>query len=595
MGSLKNLLLSLIAGSFLLSGCRIDGGTEIPNELAGRLVTRDGRPVTGARVSAFKTDHIPGDASDRYYSVSADKEGRFSFRELPEGRYNIIANAGDLVSMWPAVSFFPGAPYLPTDTLRPPGSLSGKVEMPWPANASAATVQILGTESSARPDTSGRFLLSGLAEGPYRLRVSVDLPGYLPLFQEIFIHSGQVDTLRQPLRPIDTLIPMITGLRAQNLNPVAIGLTWDPTMYGNAKAYLVYRDSLGSDSLTLLTQVDVGSSYTLLMDTIYHSPPRKGQYPLEDSLPHSFVYRMRILDSSGRLGPLVSMEATSIPLAGPFGSWKLAKMDSGFGFRPRHSAVVFLDAIWLFPDSAGGDSNIWISRDGLSWSPGSSLPLPANDCAKPAVFQNKLWLMAQSPDSGQVGYPNALWNTVDGINWVKVTDSPGFPPRSGFSFIAYRGKLWVFLGFSGSGTRRDIYSSEDGVTWTLEKSDLPETLGPDHSVAEFRNELWLVGSSTYNITGLWRRDSLAAWSKIVERADFPGAGGFQIVVHDGKLWRLGEQANAGIWFSLDGFTWIRNNANSPLGSLLNFRAISFKGKLWAIGARPEDVLYLEGP
>ena len=66
-------------------------------------------------------------------------------------------------------------------------------------------------------------------------------------------------------------------------------------------------------------------------------------------------------------------------------------------------------------------------------------------------------------------------------------------PRSGHSTVALDGKLWVIGGATGSATLNDVWSSQDGCTWTQENAQAPWTTRSVHTSVAFDDRLWIFG------------------------------------------------------------------------------------------------------
>ena len=67
-----------------------------------------------------------------------------------------------------------------------------------------------------------------------------------------------------------------------------------------------------------------------------------------------------------------------------------------------------------------------------------------------------------------------------------------------FQVVEFKNKLYLIGGYTTSGYTNDIYSSSDGVTWTLESADgvAPFSKRYRHQVVEFNNKLYLIGGYT---------------------------------------------------------------------------------------------------
>lgn len=308
----KLALSILTAGAFcgaFFGGCQT--GSEIPNELRGKLVDANGKPVAGAVVALYDVDALPGSGQLPAGSVHTDSYGSYAFREVAPGRYNLLGQESTQRALRDSVFVDGNGLDVGTDTLRSPGSLVGRILLQPDSDPRQAIIQVMGTEIYVNVDANGYFRLDDMADGKYRLRLAVDR--YTPLFQAIRIRSGREDTLAQTLEPFFLGIPMVTNLKAEALADGSIRLSWTPVHYANFMAYGVFREPTTSvvQSGNALAMV-YGDS--VFVDTIYSANPRPdafgfprnvdpmnaygGQFPIDDTTAYRFRYRVVVFSRS---------------------------------------------------------------------------------------------------------------------------------------------------------------------------------------------------------------------------------------------------------------------------------------------------------
>lgn len=148
--------------------------------IEGRVATTDGEPVADAWVSLVAAERPPVPAwgnEDSPYTrhASTDSEGRFRFRRLRQGRYQVHASAAGLYSPGPSTLEL-GGPIEGLELVLAPGEeVAGRL-LGVPADQ-LATVRIVVTgEGGARYqrgvplDPWGRFRLEGLAPGRWTVQ-----------------------------------------------------------------------------------------------------------------------------------------------------------------------------------------------------------------------------------------------------------------------------------------------------------------------------------------------------------------------------------------------------------------------------------------
>lgn len=145
--------------------------------------------------------------------------------------------------------------------------------------------------------------------------------------------------------------------------------------------------------------------------------------------------------------------------------------------------------------------------------------------------------------------------------WRQVTGSAAFAARDGAGALVYDNKMWLLGGWNPSDaasfpkiTNNEVWNSTDGLTWTLVK---PNT---------FIN-------GTYNPAIDWEGRHTAGY-----------------VVHDGKMFIIGGDANQGhyqndVWSSTNGSTWTKLAGNIPWGPRVLHHTVEFNGKIWVMGGQ----------
>jgi hypothetical protein len=153
------------------------GDSEAPEAtLSGRVLDGAGAAVPGASVAlGLARGRGPLGWALLPSPVLADAEGRFRFQNVPENVGWAQARSGELVS--DRVTVEAGAEDVLL-TVRPGGTLSGRVTHPdgRPASAFAVRVQPLRRREAAQTvsvvDPDGRWEVRGLLGGPYQLQAS---------------------------------------------------------------------------------------------------------------------------------------------------------------------------------------------------------------------------------------------------------------------------------------------------------------------------------------------------------------------------------------------------------------------------------------
>jgi hypothetical protein len=227
-------------------------------------------------------------------------------------------------------------------------------------------------------------------------------------------------------------------------------------------------------------------------------------------------------------------------------------------------------------------------------------------------FKNRYWVIGGAipvlprvPNTQQMHSPQSdIWSSSDGKTWKLETAQAAFGPRWLHKTIVYHDAIWLLGGsgaISGVGTR-DVWRSQDGVTWTQVggPSQLPAIPWTASTAATvFNDQMWFVvdGTSYSSTDGLtWTaRSAAGAIDNGISReyASF--------TVYNNKLWYIGgsrvQLANPGppatftrtaqndVWSSNDGITWTPVLAAAPFAARQQHASFVLGNKLWVFGGQ----------
>ena len=163
-------------------------------------------------------------------------------------------------------------------------------------------------------------------------------------------------------------------------------------------------------------------------------------------------------------------------------------------------------------------------------------------------------------------------------DWLRPTEHAAFSPRDTAEGVVFAGKIWLSNGYVTGGTLvRDLWSSTDGVTWTLITTNAPYDGYAEMTV--YAGKIWAVKQNVWNsVDGV-------NWKQIAEKSPFGIRSYGELVVHDGKMWQLGSGED--VWHTTNGVTWNCVAAHTPYGPRFASAAVAFNGKLWVMGGAVE--------
>lgn len=181
------------------------------------------------------------------------------------------------------------------------------------------------------------------------------------------------------------------------------------------------------------------------------------------------------------------------------------------------------------------------------------------------------------------------------LKWKLVTAEAPFAKRDAHNIIVFKDKIWLFGGVGGvapdySKNYSDVWSSEDGQTWTLVTDKAP--WGPRRAgeVLVFKDKIWILGGvikgEKYS-NDVWNSEDGINWTLVIDHADWLPRKGFGSVVFDDKMWIMGGVAIYGavndVWSSTDGVNWTLATDDAPWYERYDLAVESFLGKMWLSG------------
>ena len=187
-----------------------------------------------------------------------------------------------------------------------------------------------------------------------------------------------------------------------------------------------------------------------------------------------------------------------------------------WGPRALHYTVAFGDAIWVMggqtvPQLAAEEErrygDIWNSEDGLRWNRIERREpawAPRGMIGGSAVFQDRIWIVGgglyDTPaHPGRVFYSD-VWSSADGVEWTLHTPAAPWASRQYHEVAVFDDRLWVLEGWNGA-NRSDVWHSQDGTQW----HELETPWAPRHAASVFvhADALWVVAGNNMQ-SDVWK-------------------------------------------------------------------------------------------
>ena len=207
--------------------------------------------------------------------------------------------------------------------------------------------------------------------------------------------------------------------------------------------------------------------------------------------------------------------------------------------------------------------------------------------------------------------------------WVEVTPRADFAPRDGAGALVLNGKMWLLGGWNPRDKvnfpricNNEVWSSEDGRNWRLEKPNTEREEGSDpnrdwegrHTAgyAVFRNRLWIVGGDAnqhHYQYDVWSSADGKTWDHVNKNRAVPWGPRvlhYTVTFRD-RIWIMGGQTVPqfaaaeerfcdDIWNTRDGINWQRivpSKPSWPHRGMIG-GSVVFKDRMWILGGGTYD-------
>ena len=204
-----------------------------PGTISGELRTRDGSPAGGVRVSALPAPRgaiKPSDGQNYYATVVptntvvSDLKGRYTLRNLPPGRYIILASVLGYPTYYPSTDNSDNAEVVTIEdrpleninvgvVLPPGGRVTGHVQPLTDGTEERAVLSglELGEILESPVDANGNFAFGHVPEGPYLLSLFPTPPGMPSHVLTMAEQDQKVELVRPKLYTVSGRIVVPNG------------------------------------------------------------------------------------------------------------------------------------------------------------------------------------------------------------------------------------------------------------------------------------------------------------------------------------------------------------------------------------------------
>ncbi len=244
-------------------------------------------------------------------------------------------------------------------------------------------------------------------------------------------------------------------------------------------------------------------------------------------------------------------------------TWTAATTDAPWGSRIGHASAVFKDKLWVFGGLAKSGTalaDIWSSPDGTNWTlVAQNAPWQARMTHSVLVHDNKLWVIGGT-DENQTVILNDVWRSPDGSSWDRVTPHAQWEERIMSACVVHDGYMWLLGGTANDPLHpyatinfRDVWRSADGLTWTPVTTTAAWSARYGHAAVSCNGRIWLMGGDTHVETkngllaDVWSSEDGATWTPVNMNCDWGARYAHAAAVLDSRIWVVGGGNEYGIF------------------------------------------------
>lgn len=233
--------------------------------------------------------------------------------------------------------------------------------------------------------------------------------------------------------------------------------------------------------------------------------------------------------------------------------YKWVKLLDSAGWKKNYNFQMFTvrDTLWVFhPDGC------WFSTDGSKWTK-STLTNVINNQAflDYVVFNNAVYGLGHLEGNIEKNnFSSTIYRSVDFRHWDILAPASNLPNRYFYHPFVFDNKIWIIGGEDKNTQYADIWNSADGINWIKQKDNLPFGKRSNSQVIQFQGKLFLLNNDVWSSAdGLnWKEET----KEIIKGET---VFGYAALVYDDKIWLIGcnrnEQFTSQVFASNDGKNW----------------------------------------
>lgn len=288
-------------------------------------------------------------------------------------------------------------------------------------------------------------------------------------------------------------------------------------------------------------------------------------------------------------------------------NWVKVTDKAGWQPRDSQGEVVFKDQLWIFggwfQSFEAPPRDVWSSADGKTWKQvAKDAPWKHSDLPMTLVHNDKIWFMGGWFNGRLPGHSasSEVWSSTDGVKWDQVTKEAGWTPRIAAGAVVFKGKMWILGGTENyyfgdqKSLKNDVWSSADGKEWKQTTANAGWSPRAYHQAVVHAGKMWVFGGGNYvpeysAVNDVWSSEDGVTWTEVTKEAGWSPRLWFSAVTYRDRIWVLGGWSNkpsknwGDVWHSKDGKTWTSFKTETCWKERHEHSAYVFQDKIWIAG------------
>jgi hypothetical protein len=162
-----------------------------------------------------------------------------------------------------------------------------------------------------------------------------------------------------------------------------------------------------------------------------------------------------------------------------------------------------------------------------------------------------------------------IWSSEDGLKWQLERTQGEFGPRKDFRTVVMNNIVYLSGGTDSRGNpMNDIWFSEDGIYWKNIRKNAEFEDRFSHEMISYNNRLYIAGGSDGKryFNDVWISENGEKWELLTQSASFEPRKDFNMIHNEKGIFIINgkgqKKSFADTWYSVDGKIWKKSSQRS---------------------------------